>query len=95
MTAPAMPDTPAKPVRPAKPAPAVLPLYIGVSDRDLLLSLGFPSPSTLFEAISDGKLIGFKVGRKTVVKVDELIRWIESNPRTDANRSSKGRSRSA
>lgn len=42
--------------------------------------------TTLYEAIKSGDLVAAKYGRKTLIRVNDLRRWLASLPTIDATR---------
>jgi excisionase family DNA binding protein len=42
------------------------------------------SPTTIYDAISAGDLVPTKVGRRTLIMHDELLRWLRSKQRQPA-----------
>jgi excisionase family DNA binding protein len=62
-------------IRPANQEPTMEPIAASINDTAKALSLGRTS---IYALIRDGKLDAFKLGRRTLIKVDSVRRLLES-----------------
>lgn len=55
----------------------VSPVYVSIKDACKLVSIG---RTTIYSSISTGELPSYKIGNRRLIKVADLLCWIEENP---------------
>lgn len=81
-----LPEEPSAP--PPQAAPKLPPEKLMYTIKDVATLIGI-SKSTLYAAMSEGKLAAIKAGNRTLITAAELRRWTDSFPARHAHRYSR------
>jgi excisionase family DNA binding protein len=76
----AVPEPVAATVSPPPPPPSIPPEKITYTMREASMALGV-GKTTLWKAISEGKLAAIKLGSRTLIPADALRQWVATFPR--------------